>query len=185
MLVDVVRVKGRAPKPWHAEVVRELTAEDMPLLMEEKGAKPRPLQRLSQRHHALARNLASGMSRAEAAFLVGYDPHRVSILQNDPTFKELVQFYSEAVNAQYATLHEKLSHMSMEAAEIVHQRMEEEPEKIPTGMLMEIVKTGADRTGFGPQSKSTQVNINVNLADRLEAARKRIADRRKTIEHEP
>jgi hypothetical protein len=46
---------------------------------------------------------------------------------------------------------------------------------------MEITKLGADRTGFGPQS--SQLNVNVDLSGRLEAARKRVAMRKlKVIE---
>jgi hypothetical protein len=44
--------------------------------------------------------------------------------------------------------------------------------------LTELVKMGADRTGFGPQSKSTNVNVTVDFGARLEAARRRVAERK-------
>ena len=159
-----------------AEVVRELNVADVALLQSERGIKPQPLARLRERHHALARNLASGMAPGVAAAICGYELSRVSILQGDPTFRELVEFYREDVNRTYAQVHETLSGLAVDAAIIIRERMEDEPEKIPTSMLAELVKMGADRTGNGPSSKQ-EVNVNFNLANRLEEARKRIAQR--------
>jgi hypothetical protein len=69
-------------------------------------------------------------------------------------------------------MYEKLAGMSSEAADLLRERMEEFPEEIADGTLLDMVKIGADRSGHGPQS--TNVNVNVNIADRLNAARKRI-----------
>jgi hypothetical protein len=43
-------------------------------------------------------------------------------------------------------------------------------------MLLEIVKTLADRTGYGPATKNTQVNLNVGIATTLERARQRVIE---------
>ena len=51
-----------------------------------------------------------------------------------------------------------------------------------TGQLLDIVKMGADRTGHGPQTTATNLNVNVDIAAKLEAARKRNASRPLTIE---
>lgn len=178
-LLDDVPVKGRKAKPVEAAVVRALEPEDVGLLVEmEKGSKPSALKRISERHHALARNLAAGMSPGEAAIVCGYDLSRVSILQADPTFKELLEFYRKDVDATYRGLHERLFGLAMDAAEELSVRLEEEPEKVSVGQLLEVVKMGADRTGHGPQSTSTNLNVNVDLANRLEEARKRVKERR-------
>lgn len=150
----------------------------MPLLQEEKGSKPSALKRLSERHHALARNLASGMSPSEAAVICGYALSRVSILQDDPAFQELLAFYRQDVELAYRDLHTRLSGLALDAADELADRLEENPETISVGQLMEVVKLGADRTGFGPQSSSTNLNVNVDLASRLQAARERVASRR-------
>lgn len=177
---DLFRTSGRAAKPVSAELVRELDAADLCLLQDEKGSKPPPLVRLSERHHALARNLSGGMSQSQAALTCGYTLSRVSILLDDPAFRELLHFYREDVELQYRDLHTRLSGLALDAADVLANRLEEAPEEISTGQLMELTKMGADRTGFGPQSSSTNVNVNVDLAGRLEAARKRVASR--TIE---
>ncbi len=177
--LDIVRTKGRAPVAVHSAVTRELNASDIVLLGGEKGSRAKPLVRLRERHHALARNIASGMKESDAAAISGYDLSRVSILKGDPAFKELIEFYREDVTRAYANLHEVLAGMSLDAALIMRERMEDDPDKLKSEIVLDIMKSGADRTGYGPSS-TQQVNVNVNLASRLEEARKRIASR--TIE---
>lgn len=178
MDMDIFRTSGRASKTLLATTVRPLEESDLCLLQEEKGSKAPAIKRISERHHSLARNLASGMAPSEAAVICGYALSRVSILQDDPAFKELLSFYRADVNASYRDLHTRLSGLALDAADELATRMEEEPENFSIGQLMEVTKMGADRTGFGPQSSSTNVNVNVDLASRLEAARTRVAARR-------
>lgn len=182
--MEQARTVGRAAKATEFEVLGELTEVDMTLLAEEKGSRAPALKRLSERHHALARHLASGMKIGEAAAVCGYDISRVSILKDDPAFQELIAFYGEQVDAQYAGLHEVLAGMSLDAALILRERMEDSPEKIKVAELLEISKMGADRTGHGPSS-TQQVNVNVGIGERLEAARKRVAERQQMIDVTP
>lgn len=177
------RTRGRAAKPVIATVVRELDATDLALLQDEKGSQAPPLKRLSERHHALARTLASGVSAGDAAIMCGYTPSRVSILQDDPAFRELLEFYREDMNAQYRDLHQRLSGLAADAAELLQDKLEADMGKdvgerdVSVTQLMELTKLGADRTGHGPQTSQTNVNINVDLAARLESARKRVQER--------
>ncbi len=183
---EIFRTRGRAAKPVEAAVLRELDASDMVLLQCEKGSKPSAVKRLTERHHALARNIASGMAISEAAIFQGYTISRVSILQSDPAFKELLDFYREDAQRPYRDLHNRLSGLATDAAEELASRLEADMEqdeisekKISVGQLMELTKMGADRTGFGPQT--TSLNVNVDLAGRLEAARRRVAMRKLTV----
>lgn len=176
-----IRTRGRAAKPIVAAEVRELDEADLVLLDAEKGVKPPPIKKLAERHHALARALASGMSPSDAAVTCGYSLSRVSILQDDPAFKELLHFYRDDVDKQYSDLHSRLAGLSMDAASELGERLEadmqSEDKSISISQLMEITKLGADRTGHGPQSSSTNLNVNVDLADRLKQARERVAKR--------
>lgn len=183
MDVEIFRTRGRAPAPIVAAVVRELDRSDLILLDTEKGSKPSAVKRITERHHALARNLANGMSEQEAATFCGYSSSRISILKSDSAFKELLEFYREDAQRPYRDLHARLAGLSMDAAEELAFRLEDDMQteelkdkKLTVGQLMEITKLGADRTGHGPSS--SQLNINVDLAGRLEAARKRVAIRR-------
>lgn len=178
---EVFRTRGRAAAPVQAAAVRELDETDIALLGEEKGSRPPPLKRIAERHHALARCLASGMKPGDAALTCGYDASRVSILQADPAFKELLEFYRDDVNRAYQGMHENLAGLSMDALAELRERLEADMQAddktLSVGQLIELTKMGADRTGFGPQSSSTNVNVNVDLAERLKAARERVASR--------
>ena len=177
---DVFRVNGRASRPLSAVQVRELDSTDIALLAEEKGSTAPPLKRLSERHHALARCLASGMADGDAAITCGYVLSRVSILKADPAFQELLAFYRQNVTDKYLDMHGVLAGLSLDAAMELRERLEAdtqaEDKTLSVGQLIELTKMGADRTGYGPQS--SQLNVNVDLAGRLEAARKRVEQRR-------
>lgn len=176
------RLRGRAAKPLAVSFVRELKPEDMLLTQEEVGVKTPALKRLGSRHHSLAKALASGMKPGEAGIVCGYSASRVSILKADPSFQELVEFYKENVDAAFVTMHEKIAGMSEDALEELQARLEEEPESFSNKQLLDLVTATADRSGHGPQS--TQVNVNVGMAERLQNARKRVAEARKTLELE-
>ena len=180
--VGVFRTTGRAAQPLDAREVRALDEHDLVLLQDEKGSKPPPIKRLGERHHALARCLASGMSDANAAITCGYDRSRVSILKADPAFTELLEFYRAEVTERYLDMHGVLAGLSVDAAMELRERLEADMQAddktISIGQLMELTKLGADRTGFGPQSSTQNVNVNIDLAGRLEAARKRVEQRK-------
>jgi hypothetical protein len=179
---DIFRTRGRAAKPVAATVVRELDTTDLALLQEEKGSVAPAIKRISEKHHSLARMLASGMSSGDAAIYCGYSSSRVSILLDDPAFQELLTYYRADVNAQYRDLHERLSGLALDAAEELHERlvedMQSDEKTLSVNQLMELTKMGADRTGFGPQSSSTNLNVNVDMSGRLKAARERVAARK-------
>lgn len=180
--IDIFRTRGRAAKIVSADTERDLTPTDLEALSEEKGSKPSAVKRISDRHHALARNLAGGMTERDAAVICGLSLSRVSILKSDPAFIELLDFYREGVTEVYRDMHEKLSGIASTALDELNERLEESPEKVTTGQLLDIVKMGADRTGHGPQTTATNLNVNVDIATKLEAARKRNASRPLTIE---
>lgn len=163
---------GRRAKPLEAEVARPLAEADLALLATERGITQAPLKRISERHHALARNLAAGLSPAQAAAITGMCGSRISVLQGDPAFQELVTFYRGEKDAAFADMYEQLAGLSKDALLLLRERLEDTPEDFGNGMLLEIVTKLADRSGHGPASRS-EVSVNVNIASRLEEARKR------------
>lgn len=181
--LDELRLKGRAAKSPEAREVRALRAADLALLGEEKGSRAEPIKRLMQRHHGLARLLASGVAPGEAAIIMDYSGSRVSLLQADPMFAELVEFYKGEVHDQYREMHERMAGLGADALQELQERMEADPESFSNTMLLDVVKSLADRTGHGPSSTSTNVNVNVDLAGRLQRARERV-ERFRTIELE-
>jgi len=170
----MVTLTGPARKPVNAQFVRQLTEEDRGVLAEDRRPSTQRLQRLTSRHHALARYIALGYSRENAAILAGYATITVnSVFMNDPSFLELVTFYREQETGTVRDLQEKMLGIGLEAAELLQQRMEEQPDKLTVGQLLEIHKTMADRTGNGPR-QVTETNVNISIGERLNAAKHRL-----------
>lgn len=167
--IDLAREPGR---PLEAQVafVRDLTEADLVLLSSTASIEPR-LKRIRDTHHAAARAIAAGMKTGEVALVTGYTPARVSGLLRDPAFADLVAFYRQNLDVAFAGLYEKFSAFSHELFEELRTRFENDPDSFSSPFLADLIKLTADRSGNGP--RSTQVNINVSLAGRLEAARRR------------
>jgi hypothetical protein len=144
-IVDMKRA-GRPAKPLTAEIVRPLNEADRELaLTVERHSKPPEIKRLSDRHHALARLLASGTPEGEAAMILNYDVSRVSILKNSPAFQELLRLYRREVDQQFATTLDHMAGMTRDALMELRDRIEEEPEKFSNNELLRIVTEMADR----------------------------------------
>ena len=151
---------------------RPLSEPDVLRLDVTAAPKMPSLAKVSQRHHALARCLALGMSTSEAALSTGYDPVRVGQLKRDPLFQELMGFYREEATDVFRATAEALHGVTGEAIAALRERIEGSPEEITTKDLVEIAKLGADRSGHGPQTTQTQVHV--DLRDRMARARERV-----------
>jgi hypothetical protein len=172
-------------EPLYAELSRALDEGDLVLIrsgVKDAPSMASPLQRLRSRHHALAKALAEGMRPGIAAATFGYSISRVSILQSDPAFNELLAHYRAEKDHDYARVHERLVGISVDALDEIDKRLEENPDGISMSQLTKLVELSADRTGHGPKA-SQDVNINIGFAERLREARKRLEER-KTIELE-
>jgi len=169
-----VSLIGRKPKAANVEVLREITESDLALLATERGIQPTHIQRLSERHHALARCLATGLSVTDACAITGYTPSRVSVLKGDPSFEELIAFYTAGKGELVQDLGTKMLQNAKEAANILGERLEDEPAAFGVEALHDTIKLGADRSGFGPASRTTNLHVHMNLADRLKTARQRV-----------
>lgn len=173
--LDTVRIKGRATKPVTVSRGEDLCRADLELLSASRGSRAPGIVKVRERHHALARCLASGMSEGEAAIATGYDRSRISILKSDPTFKELMSFYRAEVQERYFGLHERMAALGVDSVDELLDRLEAEPEKFSVKDLRELAAFAADRTGHGPTAKQ-EVTHTVNFGARLEAARQRMID---------
>jgi hypothetical protein len=171
----MTRILGRPSAPEvETDFVRELNEADLVLLDAPRGVQSRPIAKLRDSHHALARALSAGMKPGEASLITGYSLSRISVLQGDPSFKELLEFYRGHQDTAYANLHDRMATLSMDALEELRERLDDHPEEFTPGALLEMVKTLADRTGFAPTTKSLNMNVDLNsFADKLQAARKR------------
>lgn len=162
-------------------VVRELSLADIEHVLVAPPAAPAIQSRKKMRdtHHMLAQAIAAGARHYEAAALTGYSQVTISILLNDPAFKELVEHYREVKAEKFATVQAKMAAFSHDILDELHERFEEEPKEMSSSFLKDLLTTFTDRTGNGP--RTTQVNVNVDLAGRLEAARNRVKELAGTI----
>lgn len=154
--------RGRGARMLRAEQVRELTAQDLIAMQQEAGIHAPALKSIRSYHHTLARTLAQGVKAQEASIICGISISRISILKADPTFAELLEYYTQMEQEQYtvarADMHARLASLGYDAVEILHERLIDEPDAFEPKTLLAILEATADRTGHG---KTSTVNANV------------------------
>ncbi len=169
---------GRPAKPIAAKIVGPLTERDLKVLAEPRGTQPQALKKISFRHRTIAKLLATGTPQGAVAAAVGMTKSRISILSRDPMMVELIVYYQDHADEILLDYKEKLTELGEEAIDELRDRLED-PEtrgKLTERQLMDIITLTSDRTGHGPQSKTdANVNINVGMAERMQAARERVA----------
>lgn len=161
--------------------VRSLARTDLSLLLEKRPQIT--LKSLSDKHHRIARAVATGLSNIDVAAICGITPTRVSMLKADPAFTELVAHYRGVVTADFVqstdSYLEVLLANKLKAEVMLGDKLDaaiDGDEFLPTRDLMAISRDAADRTGHG--KVQTNMNVNVDFASKLEAARRRSAGAR-------
>jgi hypothetical protein len=115
---------GRLPVPLDVEYVRDVTEADLALMsIKPLGSTSPALQRITDRHHSLARLLAAGTTDTEAALITGYDISRISILKNSPAFQELLALYRSEVKREFASTLEHMAGVSRDAVLILREQI--------------------------------------------------------------
>jgi hypothetical protein len=161
--------------------VRQLSRDDLACIREKRNVPA--VQRFRDPHHRLARLLASGLRPAEAATQVGYSLARIYILQADPSFQDLVSAYRKDVHNAYISAeeerHRAATEVNLKALRHLNEhfdKADEEGELIPIGRALAVFADTSDRVGLS--KKSTNLNINVDFAAKLEGAIARSAKAR-------
>lgn len=186
-MAQLGRGANAVKQPVEVNDIRVLSRADLAVL-----AQPRPsqsLQALRDTHHHMARAVASGLSNIEIAENCGRSINYVSILRNDPAFAELVAHYRAILTAEWKETADPvvtfMRNNALKAQAMISDKLDhaaEQGEFLPTRDLLGIAEFGSDRTGYGKVNKN--VNINVDFAAQLEAARRRSAGARQ-IEASP
>lgn len=174
--LETVSAPGRRAVPLAPVIVREVEDSDLARIATDRGTQPVRLKKIGERHHALARLLAAGTPPGEAAAIMNLQPAWVSSLQSDPAFVELITLYREKVDTAFVDTLDHIAGLSRDTVVELRDRLETDPEAFSNNQLLDLFKTMADRSGHGPTS--TQVNINADLAGRLDAARQRAKEQR-------
>lgn len=163
--------------------IREVTRADLTHLQA-----PRPqglIKSLRDSHHRIARAVASGLSNGQVAETCGISIQRVSQLRQDPSFIELVAHYRALLTEEWKEtadpVTEYMRSNALKGEQLISDRLDkamEEDETIPLSQLVQMTSDRYDRLGYSKVTKS--VNVNVDFAANLEAARRRSATAART-----
>lgn len=132
---------GRAKLPLEGEIIRPLTASDLPSIQSppEGGALVPMVKQLRSSHHRLAELIAAGRPPAEIAIITGYSPSYISGLKGDPAFNELVAYYELQKQSIFADSMERLKLLGLDAIEKLHERVNDPEKTWSNKELMELV----------------------------------------------
>ena len=173
------RRRARNPNSGITEV-RHLTTEDLALL--KQPAPKSDLKRIRDIHHTMAYYFAMDMPNTEVAERLGMSICRVSQLRNTPSMIQLIaelaahrrtarlehidEFERNAIAVKRKS-ERVLEHFVDSALDSVLET--DKPVDLPTARFIERMATNRmDRFGYG--KTSTNVNVNVDFAKKLEAA---------------
>lgn len=160
-------------KPGTATIlsVRPLTEADLSHL--KTRAVQQPIQKMKDSHHRVARLLASGQWKDyDVAAMCGYSLAMIGILKRDPATAELIAHYralehneqSDFIARERAVLEEH----AVKANRRISDLLDDEDMPIPLDKLLALRADAHDRVGL--TKKQTNVNVNVGMAEALEAA---------------
>lgn len=156
--------------PFFVEVGRELQIDDIALLeATTRGVETPSIKSIRAKHHMLARELVSGKPQVEVSRITGFSQSRISILKNDPAFRDLMTHYQKHEEEFKDNIRSKLQMLAEESIDILAERLEETPEVFTNGQLLEITKATADRVGHGPTSQIKGEVKHVLSSEQIEA----------------
>lgn len=153
--------KGKLLSPLELEVLGAIDVNDLV----DRAAAPLPsseapsLVKLRQIHHEIARLLASGLSEADVAASTGYSLSRISILKSDPSFKELLAYYSARSEEVFIDVRKRLAMLGTDAVAELQDRLDFKSDSLTNTQLIEITKATLDRAGFNPVAKTESVSV--------------------------
>lgn len=156
--------------PWRLESPKELTKEDLVLLLANQPADAKaPLARISAPHHMLAKLIAEGGSDPEVSGVTGYSTLRIKTLKKDPAFQELIAYYEGEHIKATANVTAQITHIALTAGQLLQEKLEDSPEEFTKKELTDLWSKGLDRIGHGPTSKHTiDVNDPSHVIDKLQ-----------------
>jgi hypothetical protein len=186
--INHIRRRARNPNAGITEV-RHLTTADLALLRQ--PAPKSDLKRIRDVHHTIAYYFALDMSNVDIAERLGMSIMRISQLRHTPAVIELTdQFraHRHAARLEHIDEFERTAIANKRKAERVLEHFvdhaldavmdTDRPVDLPTARFIDRLSTSRmDRFGYG--KTSTNVNVNVDFAKKLEAA---ISRSRKVID---
>jgi hypothetical protein len=153
---------------------RDISPGDLGKLTKSRdlGTVQPPRLRMKARHHRLAMLIASGEKVGVAANILGYAPATVSVLQQDPAFRNLVAVYRSQAEEKYQDLHKRAASLGESVLDELEDRLDQKPESFSISQLNEIAKNMLQHGAKPGASGGTGgVNFNINFVDSPEGAK--------------
>jgi hypothetical protein len=167
--------RGRLQPPLRIGRPIPLTRDDLEALKEPGRYEARPLARLRNSHHTMARLAAAGLRHKDIAARTGYAYNRVIMLLNSPAMIELIASYRKQIDEAFIVEASSFYELAVEnmvmAERMINDQLHEadEAEELPKiRELLAISRDGADRLGY-PKA-NTNLNVNTDFAAMLEKA---------------
>lgn len=162
-----IATRGRRATVLDMEYLGEISMDD---IVERQAGLPKAisdsqkpsLARIRGIHHELAKLLASGLKETEVAAATGYSLSRISVLKQDPAFKDLLAYYHKASSDAFADIKKQLALLSSDILGEIQDRLEQKPESFSPGALAELAKLTLDRAGFAPVTKSVAITASAS-----------------------
>jgi hypothetical protein len=178
-MVNNTVTRRRKAQPPKILVARPLTREDLVHLNAPRA--PHRVAAFRESHHRLARLVASGLRTEQVLEISGYSYNRLSVLKQDPAFKELISQYQAQGNAKLAEIVDETEATAVSNLRRMEKMVEEhleqadaEGELIPLKTLSSLISDRMDR--FGYSKRTVNLNLNATLAAKLETAIKRTTE---------
>jgi len=171
--------RGREPVAFEATYSRDLELSDLAKAPAPSQSKPIHTKSLRERHHELAKKLAQGdKTKTQISLETGYSPSRISVLLSDPAFSDLVEHYRGEVKEIFRDTQQRLSDIAKEAADIILERLDENPDQFSVNQLKDLISMAADRTGDGPTSTNkVEGTIHVATPDTIAQIKSKVRER--------
>ena len=167
--------QGRMAKPVYILSMQEIAKEELGQLLRKRDNSLSMPKRLRHSHHVVARLLARGLEYDQIAEITAYSRSRIAQLAVSPAMQEQVAIYR---TENLTRFDESVDHFAQTAINnmTAAERMladhiaeaDEADELLPMRELRAIVADRADRFGYGKHT--TQTNVNVDFASKLEQA---------------
>lgn len=139
------------------------------------GVHKMDLKRIRQNHHRLAQYLAMGMDDIRAARACNMQPNSIAQLRMTPAFQELLAHYADGVQEEFSDFVTAAKDLSMDLIDRFREILDDAPEKLTPQILLEGIKTLADRSGHAPVNRSIAISASVDMGDKIKRARERVA----------
>ncbi len=158
--------QGRGKANLSCEIVRELTAEDLPALQDRSlvpSVTHPALTALRSAHHQLAQLIAKGLDQETVCLITGYSTAYVSRLRTDPAFSKLLEYYEVEREQVFVDVLARMRDLGLATLEELQARLVEDPDSFSIRELHEQAKILLPQQGQSGQSPSNGPSAGVQV----------------------